>query len=68
MKVVVSETMTTKKRDPLRFCATLDGDVNQDRAGFGSSEYNALHDLAILLGLHPGTLRVQATIERVAVR
>ena len=66
MNLTVSESESAKRR--VRFCATLDGDTDEGRAGFGSSERNALYDLARQLEMHPGTLMVTGTIERVAVR
>lgn len=68
LAITVSEDLNAGKRAPMRFCATLDGDTNQDRAGFGSSERNALWELAKALNIHPGTLSLTASIERVALR
>lgn len=68
MTISVSEDLTSGKRSQTRFCATLDGDSNLDRAGFGSSERSALWELARQLGIHPATLAVRATIARTAVR
>lgn len=68
MYVTVSESLSAGKRSQTRFCATLDGDANQDRAGFGSSERNAIWSLAQQLGIHPATIAATATIERIASR
>lgn len=68
MNVTVSEDLNAGKRAPMRFCATLDGDANGERAGFGSSERNALWELAKALGVHPATIAATAGIERVALR
>jgi len=68
MIVIVSENLSSGKRDPYRFCATVEGDTNQDRGGFGSNERAALWSLAQQLNIHPGTLAVTATIGRLAVR
>lgn len=68
MNVIVSENLSSGKRDPYRFCATLDGDTNQGRGGFGSSERAALWSLAKQLDIHPATIQATATIERLAVR
>ena len=68
MTITVSEDLNSGPRGKMRFCATLNDDTDQDRGGFGSSERNALWSLAQQLGIHPGTLTVQATIERVGVR
>lgn len=66
MNVSVSENLSSGRRDPLRFCATVEG--NDERAGFGTSERNALWSLAQQLGIHPATIAATANIERVAVR
>lgn len=66
MNIIVSESKSATRA--IRFCATLDGDRDLDRAGFGSSERSALWSLAKQLDIHPATLQVQATIERVGVR
>lgn len=68
LAITVSEDLSAGKRSPMRFCATLDGDANQDRAGFGSSERNALWELARALNIHPATVAATASIERVALR
>lgn len=68
MTITVSEDMNATPRGRTRFCATLNGDTNEDRAGFGSNERGALWSLAQQLKVHPGTLQVQATIERVSFR
>lgn len=68
MQITVSEDMNAGKRSPMRFCATLNGDANSERAGFGSSERNALWELAKALGVHPATIAATADIERVALR
>ncbi len=68
MQITVSEDMNASKRNPMRFCATLDGDANAERAGFGSSERNALWELAKALGVHPATIAATADIARVALR
>lgn len=68
MNITVSEDLNSGPRGKMRFCATLNGDTNEDRGGFGSSEQAALWSLAQQLNIHPGTLQVQATIERVAFR
>ena len=68
MNVTISENLNSGKRDPLRFCATVEGDTNQNRGGFGTSERAALWSLAQQLNIHPATLTVTATIERLAVR
>ena len=56
MHVVVSENLSSRARDPFRFCATVDGDTNQDRGGFGASERAALWSLAQQLNIHPATI------------
>lgn len=68
LQITVSEDLNASKRNPMRFCATLDNDTNSERAGFGSSERNALWELAKALNIHPGTLSLTASIERVALR
>lgn len=68
MNVTVSEDLNSSPRGKMRFCATLDGDTNEDRGGFGASERSALWELARQLNIHPGTLAVRATIDRIAVR
>lgn len=68
MNVTVSEDLNASKRNPMRFCATVDGDADPMRAGFGSSERNALWELAKALNIHPGTLPLTASIVRVALR
>jgi hypothetical protein len=68
MNITISEDLNSTPRGKMRFCATLNGDTNEDRGGFGSSERNALWSLAQQLNIHPGTLQVTATIERIAVR
>lgn len=68
MIVIVSEDLNSGPRGKFRFCATVEGDTNQDRGGFGSSERSALWSLAQQLNIHPGTLAVTVTIERMAVR
>lgn len=66
--ITVSEDLNSGKRDPLRFCATLDGDTDPERGGFGASERAALWSLAQQLNVHPATFQVLASIERVSVR
>lgn len=68
MTITVSEDLNASPRGKMRFCATLNDDADQDRGGFGSSERAALWSLAQQLGIHPGTIQVTATIERVAFR
>ncbi len=68
LQITVSEDLNATKRSPMRFVATLDGDKDTERAGFGSTERNALWELAKALGIHPGTIQVTASIERVAFR
>lgn len=68
MTVTVSEDLSSSPRGKMRFCATLNGNTNEDRGGFGSSERAALWSLAQQLGIHPATIQATATIERVAVR
>lgn len=68
MNVTVSEDLNATKRNPMRFVATLDGDTDAERAGFGSSERNALWELAKALGVHPATIAAAADIHRVALR
>lgn len=68
LQITVSEDLNATKRSPMRFVATLDGDSNADRAGFGSSERNALWELARQLGIHPATIAATASIERVSFR
>lgn len=68
MIVTVSEDLNSGRRDPFRFCATLEGDTDPERGGFGMSERSALWSLAQQLGIHPATLQASATIERVGVR
>lgn len=65
MNVTISENLSAGRRDPLRFCATVE---NDERAGFGTSERNALWSLAQRLNIHPATIAATATIERLAVR
>ena len=68
MNVTVSENLSARSRDPFRFCATLDGDANPDRGGFGASERAALWSLAQQLKIHPATLTLTATIAQIGVR
>jgi hypothetical protein len=68
MTIIVSEELGASLRSPVRYCATLDGDDNPDRAGFGVSEPHALASLAAQLGLHPLRMQERATIERMSVR
>ena len=68
MVVTVSENLSSSPRDPYRFCATLEGDENPERGGFGRSERAALWSLAQQLNIHPATLTAQATVDRLGVR
>jgi hypothetical protein len=68
MTITVSEDLNSGPRGKMRFCATLNDDTDQERGGFGASERSALWSLAQQLNIHPGTLQVTATIERVAFR
>lgn len=68
MTITVSEDLGSGPRSKMRFCATLNGDADPDRGGFGSSERAALWSLAQQLGIHPATVQTTATIERVSVR
>lgn len=68
MNVTVSEDLNATPRAKLRFCATLEDDTNEGRGGFGATERAALWSLAKQLDMHPGTLAVRASIERVAFR
>lgn len=68
MIVTVSEDLNVCPSDEFRFCATVEGDTNQDRGGFGSTEIAAL---AMLIEQFPKTERATlhgASIERMAVR
>lgn len=68
MTITVTEDLHATPRSRVRFCATLAADTDPDRAGFGASERAALWALASQLAVHPATLQVQATIDRVAFR
>jgi hypothetical protein len=68
MTITVSENLNVSPRNPMRFCATVENDDDPERGGFGSSERAALWSLAQQLGIHPATIQVTATIERMAVR
>jgi hypothetical protein len=68
MTITVSEDLNVSPRNPMRFCATVENDDDPERGGFGSSERAALWSLAQQLGIHPATIQVTATIERMAVR
>lgn len=68
MTIIVSEDLNSSPRGKMRFCATLDGDTNQDRGGFGTNERSALWSLAQQLNIHPATIQATATIERISVR
>jgi hypothetical protein len=68
MIVTISEDLNSSPRGRTRFCATVEGDSNPERGGFGRTEQSALWSLAQQLGIHPATLQVTATIERLAVR
>jgi hypothetical protein len=68
MNVTISENLNSGGRDPLRFCATVEGDTDPDRGGFGTSERNAIWSLAQQLNVHPATIMATAAIERVSFR
>lgn len=68
MNVIISE-YDGAINDLYRFCATVEGDKETERAGFGATEDCALADLAHQYG-HTTTDFLQRTIviERVLVR
>jgi hypothetical protein len=48
MKIFLTENLGTPAGDDLRFCASLEGEHDEDRAGFGPTEAAALTELARL--------------------
>lgn len=66
--ICVSEDLGERASSPYRFCATLVGDTDPERGGFGSTERDAIGMLAQQLGVSPAALELSSTIERVGVR
>jgi hypothetical protein len=66
--ITVSEDLNARLRDPSRFCATVDGDTDPERAGFGQTEAAALAYLAKQYRTTYDALVDGATIERIGVR
>lgn len=68
MSITVSEDLNASKRSPMRFVATLDGDTDFERGGFGANEVAALSDLIDQFPKSERASLAGATIERVGIR
>ena len=66
--ISVGEDLKTRPNDRYRFCATLDGDTDPERGGFGATEKAAVTMLARMSGDCYSHFTKDATFVRFGLR